>query len=295
MNGAEQLTTRIEEGLTVAGAEEIAAPFLPALTSSSPAGREQGVQAILLYGSTLWKATRDKTSQPDLIVVVDSLSAWYRRFRDRLWGAVLPPTVHCVRDGGALAKVSVVTARQLASQTSNTAKDLHLAGRLSKRVALVWSRDPQARARVVDAKRAALTTVARLTLSRFEGAISLDDFLMAMLGLSYESEVRIVEPGKIASLLDVERDHYRCHRPRAPGCTGRYAGRRFGERLPAASQAPPMRAQSWSVACADRGAAPIYGGPSIWSPTTVGWTTCCRSSHARAPRYPLRSGSDDTP
>src|SRR3954471_18385574 len=81
VNGADQLTTRIEEGLTMAGADEIAAPFLPALTSS-PAGRDRGVQAVLLYGSVLWKATRDKTSQPDFIVVVDSLSAWYRRFRD---------------------------------------------------------------------------------------------------------------------------------------------------------------------------------------------------------------------
>jgi hypothetical protein len=207
VNGADQLTTRIEEGLTIAGADEIAAPFLPALTSS-PTGRDRGVQAVLLYGSVLWKATRDETSQPDFIVVVDSLRAWYRRFRDRLWGAVLPPAVHCVRQGGALAKISVVTARQLTSQTSSSAKDLHLAGRLSKRVALVWSRDAQAHARVVDAKRAALTTVGRLTISRFDGAISLDDFLPAMLGLSYESEVRIVEPGKIAALLDVERDHY---------------------------------------------------------------------------------------
>lgn len=211
MNGAD-LTARIEDGLTVPGAAEIAAPFLPALTAPG-----RGVQAILLYGSVLWNATRDKTSQPDFIVVVDNLSAWYRRLRDRVWAAVLPPAVHClraegasgVREGAALAKVSVVSATQLASETSNTAKDLHLAGRLSKRVALVWSRDPQARARIVDAKRAALTTVARLTISRFDGAISLDDFLAAMLGLSYESEVRIVEPGKIAALLDVECDHYR--------------------------------------------------------------------------------------
>jgi len=200
----EDLTARIEEGLTVRGAAEIAAPFLPALTAPG-----RGVQAILLYGSVLWNATRDKTSQPDFIVVVDSLSAWYRRFRDRLWGAVLPPAVHCLREGDALAKVSVVTARQLASQTGDAAKDLHLSGRLSKRVALVWARDPQARQRIVDAKRAALQTVARLTISRFAGAIALDDFLTAMLGLSYESEVRIVEPGKIAALLGVERDHYR--------------------------------------------------------------------------------------
>jgi hypothetical protein len=203
VNSAEQLTARIEEGINVPGAAEIAAPFLPALIAP-----ERGVQAILLYGSVLWTATRDKTSQPDFIVVVDSLSAWYRRFRDRLWGAVLPPAVHCLREGETLAKVSVVTAGQLASQTAATARDLHLAGRLSKRVALVWSRDAQARQRIVDAKRASLEMVARLTISRFEGPISLDDFLPAMLGLSYESEVRIVEPGKIAALFGVERDHY---------------------------------------------------------------------------------------
>jgi hypothetical protein len=209
VNGAEQLAAQIEEGLIVPGAAEIAAPFLPALTTSPSRGPERGVQAILLYGSVLWNATRDKTSQPDFIVVVDSLRAWYPRLRDRVWGSVLPPAVHCVRQGAALAKVSVVTARQLASQTASTAKDLHLAGRLSKRVALVWSRDPQARQRIVDAKRAALMTVARLTLSRFDGPFALDDFLLSLLGLSYESEVRIVEPGKLAALLDVEREHYR--------------------------------------------------------------------------------------
>lgn len=229
MNGAEQLTAQIEQGLTVSGAAEIAAPFLPALTTSS------SVQSILLYGSVLWNATRDKTSQPDLIVVVDSLRAWYPRLRDRLWGAVLPPAVHCVREGSALAKVSIVTARQLASQTAITAKDLHLAGRLSKRVALVWSRDPQARQRIVDAKRAALTTVARLTLSRFDGPFALDDFLLEMLGLSYESEVRIVEPGKVAALLDVEREHYRAVGRALLGALGATGGPGFVRAIDASS------------------------------------------------------------
>ncbi len=209
----EELTALLEAGLTVSGAAQISGPFLSTLTFPP----ERGVQAILLYGSVLWNATRDQTSQPDFIAVVDSLRAWYRRPRDRFWGAVLPPAVHRLRvgdaaglrEGGALAKVSVVTERQLASQTAVTAKDLHLCGRLSKRVALVWSRDPQARQRIIDARRAALKTMARLTLARFDGAVALDDFLLALLGLSYEAEVRIVEPGKIAALLDVERDYYR--------------------------------------------------------------------------------------
>ncbi len=51
--------------------------------------------------------------------------------------------------------------------------------------------------------------MARLTLSRFNGPFELDTFLQTLLGLSYEAEVRIVEPGKISALFDAERDHYR--------------------------------------------------------------------------------------
>ena len=198
------LTAVLDAGLAMPGAAQTAAPFLPALTEPA-----RGVQAVLLYGSVLWAPIRGVTSHPDFIVVVDSARGWHRGLSDRLWGAVLPPSVYCLRMGEAQSKVSVVTAGELIAQTSAGASDLHLAGRLSKRVALVWWRDAQARQRIIDAQRAALETMARLALSRFQGSVELDSFLLALLGLSYESEVRIVEPGKVASLFEVERDHYR--------------------------------------------------------------------------------------
>ena len=199
----DRLTPILEAGLTVPGAAEIAAPFLPTLTDPA-----RGVQAILLYGSVLWRAVRGPSSQPDFIAVVPMVhEAGTRVAGDRLWRAVLPPSVYCLRANGTPAKISVVTARALAEQTSPRARDLHLAGRLSKRVALVWARDARARQTVVDAQRAALVTVARLALGR--GVVALDGFLLALLALSYESEVRIVEPGKIAALFEVEREHYR--------------------------------------------------------------------------------------
>jgi len=198
------LTELIAAGLDVPGAAQTAAPFLPALTTPG-----RGVQAVLLYGSALWGALRGATSQPDFIVVVDRPGAWRRGLRDRLWGAVLPPTVYCLRSDSAQAKVNVVTVPQLTSQTGARAKDLHLAGRLSKRVGVVWSRDPEARRRVAGAQRSALELMGRLALSRFTGPIALDDFMRTLLGLSYEAEIRIVEPGKVAALLEVERAHYR--------------------------------------------------------------------------------------
>ncbi len=198
----------IEAGLSVPGAHETAAPFLPALTVP-----KRGVQAVVLYGSALWNALRGAASHPDLFVVVDNLRNVKSGLVDRALGSVLPPTVYNLHSGGAQAKLCVITERQLAAGTSVAAKDLHLAGRFSKRIALVWSRDPSARQRIVGAQRTALVSMARLALSRFEGSsVELDGFLRTLLGLSYESEVRIVEPGKIAALFDVERHHYRAVR-----------------------------------------------------------------------------------
>ena len=199
------LTAVIEAGLSVPGADDTAAPFLPALTAP-----KRGVQAVVLYGSALWNALRGTSNHPDLFVVVDDLHNFQTGFVDRALGSMLPPTVYNLRSGGAQAKLCVITERQLVAETSVAAKDLHSAGRFSKRIALVWFRDPSARQRIVGAQRAALASLARLALSRFDGpTVDLDGFLRTLLGLSYESEVRIVEPGKIAELFEVERDHYR--------------------------------------------------------------------------------------
>lgn len=191
-------------GIAVPGAAATAAPFLPELTAGG-----RGVQAVLLYGSALWASVRHDNSQPDFIVVTDRAGGWRGRRADRLLERVLPPTIYRVGSGSAWAKVCVVSAEQLKAQTSAQAKDLHLAGRLCKRVALVWRRDAEAQDRVLDAQQAALRTVGRLALDRFRDEVSLDDFMTVLLGLSYESEVRIVEPGKVAALFEVEREHYR--------------------------------------------------------------------------------------
>ena len=199
-----RLVDLLGRALDMPGAHETARRFLPELVS-----RERGVRAVLLYGSCLWPAVRGHNSHPDFIVVVDSLRAFHRSLRGTLLGAVLPPTVYRLSSGNASAKLSVATAEQLRAQCAADAKDLHLAGRLSKRVALVWSRDADARALIVAAQAAALRTLAPLALGRFDGRVALDEFVFALLRISYESEIRIVEPNKVAALFAAEREHYR--------------------------------------------------------------------------------------
>jgi hypothetical protein len=194
----------LDGALDVPLAHETAQPFLPQLALG-----ERGVRAVVLYGSCLWPSVRGQNSQPDFIAIVDSLRAFHRSPAPALLGAVLPPTVYRLRHGGADAKVSIASVAQLRSQCAAGARDLRLAGRLSKRVALVWARDPEARRLVVAAQRAALRALAPLALARFDGPVRLDDFIDALLRISYESEIRIVEPNKVGALFAAERAHYR--------------------------------------------------------------------------------------
>jgi hypothetical protein len=200
-----KLVALVDGALDMPAAHQTARPFLDELLWP----RRNGVRAVLLYGSCLWPSVRGQNSCPDFIVIVDSLRAFHRSFASALLGTVLPPSVYRLRKGGAYAKLSIATAAQLESQCAQSGKDLHLAGRLCKRVALVWARDADSRALVVDAQVAALRTLAPLALSRLGHRVVLDGFIEALLRLSYESEIRIVEPTKVAALFAAERGHYR--------------------------------------------------------------------------------------
>jgi hypothetical protein len=199
------LRALVEAALDMPHARATAAPFVGEL-----ARPERSVRAVLLYGSCLWPSVRGASSCPDFIVVVDSLRAFFGSLWPALLGALLPPSVYRLRRGEAQAKLSVVSVAQLAAGCGAEGKDLHLAGRLCKRVALIWARDAQSRALIVEARLAALRTLTPLALARLEPArVGLDTFVDALLRLSYDSEVRIVEPTKVASLFAAEREHYR--------------------------------------------------------------------------------------
>jgi hypothetical protein len=205
MDQTRDLVALVDGALEIPGAHESAGPFLRELVSP----RRSAVRAVLLYGSCLWPSVRGHGSAPDFLVIVDSLRAFHGSFGSAVLGSVLPPSVYRLRSGAAYAKLSITTAAQLRSQCAAGGKDLHLAGRLSKRVAVLWARDADSRALVVDARVAALRTLAPLALARLDSRVAVDEFMLALLRLSYESEIRIVEPTKVAALFAAEREHYR--------------------------------------------------------------------------------------
>jgi len=168
------------------------------------------VASVVLYGSRLAPSTARADSEPDFYAVVGSLRAFHRGLAATALASVLPPTVyHLPLDGSGAAKLCVLSSAQLARETSPAAADLHHLGRFSKRLGLAFARDPAARREIARAQRSAATVLARHALHRLGPRFSLDDFLLALLGLSYLGEPRVAEPDKVPALLAAHRDHYR--------------------------------------------------------------------------------------
>lgn len=172
----------------------------------------RGVRAVIYYGSCL-HAVPGSGSEPDFYLVVDSLLGYHGTLAEALLNAVLPPgTYHARLDGAQAvehAKLCVVSTAQLLRETSPRASDLHHLGRLSKRVALIHARDADAARLVARARRSALETLTPYVLALLGERFGRDDFLRALLAISYQGEARVVEPGKVEQLFDADREHYR--------------------------------------------------------------------------------------
>ncbi|HEY3352346.1 MAG TPA: hypothetical protein VGQ83_03790 [Polyangia bacterium] len=179
-------------------------------------GRGDTIAAVVYYGSHLWTETRKASSVPDFYVIADDLRAFHgARWRDALINAVMPPNVYYPRYAPVTpgqppltCKLSTISLAQLAAETAVDASDAHHIGRFSKRVGIIWHRDEAAAAAVVEASVQAMRAVTRHALVLLGPRFTLEELVLAALGLSYRGERRLTEPDKIANLLRAERDFY---------------------------------------------------------------------------------------
>jgi hypothetical protein len=176
----------------------------------------ESIVAIVFYGSCLAPETRKPTSFYDFFVVVDSYGAYHDQLSHRLLGPILPPSVFYAvfpPEGDAPAlrcKYCVVSVEQLREETGPDAHDIHIQGRFSKRIAVLWSRDRAAFQSIVDCSLAAVSSLFRRALVRLptQEAFSLEELTLATLGISYDGEQRVREASKVQALFEAEREHY---------------------------------------------------------------------------------------
>jgi hypothetical protein len=157
-------------------------------------GRE--LAAIVFYGSKLHEKLASETSFYDFYLICDDYERFFTRRRDRWLARLLPPNIYYlelpVREGGkASCKYCVISLKDLQDAVSPQAKDLYHLGRFSKRIAVVWARGDQEREAVLAVCLQAMRTLVPHALARVGLEFTLEQLVLAALGLSYEGEVRL--------------------------------------------------------------------------------------------------------
>lgn len=175
------------------------------------------LKALLLFGSCLAPGLSQASSVPDLLAVVDNLDAALVALRCgpivRALGRTLPPFTLAFHEPGAgpaselRAKLNLI-ALATARQAITALPDLYLAGRMSKPVALLWACDAASAEAARAVHEDSLAAVIERALRRDAGDRSVSDAVDAVIGLSYQAEVRPEGPEKVRALRSSFADFY---------------------------------------------------------------------------------------
>jgi len=191
-----------------AGVAERAAPYVAFFRERYG----EKLAALIFYGSCLSEATRSPTSTPDFFVITEDGRIPAHSRLTRALHPLLPPASQTARlpaDPGGLFKYVYLDLDQLEALCGEAPADLFAAGRLSKRVALVFARDRPAEERVCRALAGAVSSILPIACALLPPSFDLDAFVAAAVGLSYRSELRFEVPGKVEALIRAFPDHYR--------------------------------------------------------------------------------------
>ena len=168
------------------------------------------VAAVLFYGSCLFSSTSTTTSFPDFYLLVDNVDRYHGSRWHGLMNRVLPPNVYFATfEGGRRCKFCVMSTGQFAAETSARARDIHHLGRFSKRIGVAHARDTAAARAVARGCLSAMLTLVPHALTRLPRRFTLDQFILAQLGLSYVGEKRVAEPRKVRGLMQGAPRFYR--------------------------------------------------------------------------------------
>lgn len=181
-------------------------PELMALGLRMSAELGAPLRALVGFGSALSPFMRKQDSIPDVLAVVDDVDAALLRLGEgrlvRTMAAILPPIIVAYGDGGSgptLAKLNLIAA-STALHEVRAGRDLYLAGRLSKPVALLWARDAAAGRFALGLHAAAIRRVAAVTLAGLAGDVPLSEVVTRTIALTYRAELRPEGAAKFAAI-----------------------------------------------------------------------------------------------
>ncbi len=203
----------------------------------------EGIACIFMYGSMLNPLLSSETSYPDFYVIVDDYAVFYKSPVHTLLNRSLPPNSYFLKlenNGTALpSKYCVIDRHDLHRLTHYPhIKDFFIAGRLAKRIAILYVKDKDILSQFIDNVYNAMHFNVMFALSDLadeeftpleanpsgdglsEGeaddghgeplaGFTFDDFMIKLLGLSYRAEIRTEKEDKITNLYNSEKEFYK--------------------------------------------------------------------------------------
>lgn len=196
-------------------------PALRDLTALCRRDIGPGLRVLVLFGSRLPQRNDPNDSRdgamglPDLLAILDdgTLAAMLKRHRKPWllrWAARhLQPTTLALRNGDTIVAKLNLIERGALWRDLRRLPDLYLAGRISKALQPLYSRDAHSLRDVQDAAHLAAQRIADWVLRDIHHRVSIDDAVARCVGLSYRAELRPEGPRKLQALRAQHSDFFR--------------------------------------------------------------------------------------
>jgi hypothetical protein len=189
---------------------ELALPVDPRVSAMAEAvaGLYPGAaRAVLFYGSCLRQRELEGLMLDFYLIVSDYRDAYGRRWLAAA-NRLVPPNVFPFEHDGLIAKYAVLSEADFERLNRPETLSVSVWARFAQPSRLVWSADPDASARAVEAVARAAPTLLGEARPLWEGGEPLDLWRCAF-ALTYSAELRAERSGRAVSVVDAEPERYR--------------------------------------------------------------------------------------
>ena len=190
--------------------EELSQPVDPRVTAMAAAIAAKygdASRAVLFYGSCLRERQLDGLMLDFYLIVSDYDAAYGRGWLARA-NALIPPNVFPFHHGSLASKYAVLSEADFHRLNGAETANVSVWARFAQPSRLVWSRDPAARDRAIDAVTLAAPTLLGAAMPFTTGGDDLDPWRQAF-ALTYSAELRAERKGRSVSIVDTDPDRYR--------------------------------------------------------------------------------------
>ncbi|GAA3996122.1 hypothetical protein [Sphingomonas humi] len=196
--------------LRVLVAEELALPVDPrirAMAEAIAAAHAPASRAVLFYGSCLRDVALEGAMLDFYLIVSDYREAYPARWLAAAnW--LIPPNVFPFAHGGLAAKYAVLSEADFHRLNGPETRSVSVWARFAQPSRLVWSKDAQARERVVDAVSRAAPTLLSAALSAVPNDRPPLELWKAAFALTYSAELRAEKKERGVNVVDQDPQRY---------------------------------------------------------------------------------------